>query len=134
MQSAKYTHLAFNNGGQHLWYKDVLTRHVNVHPIGSILQDGRRSFHIGRLSALLSAKMVRNSNKSDSNQNEKYPMRKGRPKSFYTYSYTSAPKLYCSVCDWVFKTKFGMVTHIGTRTNTLGNNFWGSSLLKSIRL
>ncbi|CAG9123571.1 unnamed protein product [Plutella xylostella] len=100
-----------NRGGQYLRYKDVLKRHLvacGISPdsweeLAEMRPEWRNSVHKGlenfeksRLQAL----------------DVKRHSRKTRPKPSYNYTYNRMGQLYCAQCDRVFKTKFGLASHI----------------------
>ncbi|KAI8440933.1 hypothetical protein MSG28_009230 [Choristoneura fumiferana] len=106
------------HGGQHLRFKDVLKRHLNACAIDpecweelaagrsswrSTISKGIELFEEGRLTAL----------------DVKRQLRKERPKSSYTYTYNSAGQLYCHACRRVFKSKFGLASHIRAHNRRL---------------
>uniref|UniRef100_A0A2H1WXI8 SFRICE_041042 n=1 Tax=Spodoptera frugiperda TaxID=7108 RepID=A0A2H1WXI8_SPOFR len=99
------------HGGQHLRYKDVLKRHLNACGINTKewerLATHRQSWRIA----------VNENIKAYEHQrldtlDVKRQLRKDRPKPSYIYTYNAAGQLYCYNCDRIFKTKFGLASHI----------------------
>lgn len=99
------------HGGQHLRYKDVFKRNLHASDINpdrwedlasqraswrSTIHKSVKAFEAHRLETL----------------DKKRQLIKARPKPSYKYTYNAGGQLYCPTCDRIFKTKFGLASHI----------------------